>query len=1089
MFEFFVLNRKFAYLFLIALVSLGVYSLLSIPRESSPEVVIPIGIVQTILPGAPAADVESLVTNEIERGLASLANVKEITSTSQEGSSTILVEFLAEADIDDSIQSLKDAVDTISINLPASAEDPYVSEVDFVDQPILTIAVAGDLLPSELRTLANELEKELESIPGVSEVAVSGVEEREVTVLINQTQLAQYGLSITAVTQAIGNANRALPIGQISNDGVMYNVSFEGEIDSVDEIQNIVVGLAGGQPIFVRDLATVRDGLGAATTISRVSVDNSPSASSISLNVSKQSGGDITRIANQVNARIDELKADGQILDGLTVTTLLDAGEQIETNLIDLTSSGIQTVLLVVGLLALSIGWRESIVAGTAIPLSFLIGFIGLYFSGNTINFLSLFALILGIGILVDSAIVMVEGINAKMKKDPTIDKDLASILTIREFKAPLISGTLTTVSMFAGLFIVSGIIGQFISSIPFTLIFILFASLFVSLAIVPLFASQFLRRRSSTNFEKKQIAYARVLEDWYRNKLTLVLNNPIYQFRFLSLILTGLIFVLTLPISFLIGIVLAPIIYFVSMYLYTRFAKSDMKAWLQKTIRTSTLLVTIAVVAGVGSLVFPAIPLVKVVFFEQGDVDYVIVEIETLEGTEKEITDIAVRRVEEALYKTDNIDSFVTTVGSGSQFGSGGSGQKFGNIFVTLTDDRTLTSTEMVEELRAAVSDITEAKITVNQPSDGPPTGAAVVVNYLGDDLVALTEIANKTALLMQEVENTININTSSNNNNTEFVLTLDKVQAASLGLDPFTISNLARTAVFGSEATSLTTLEEDIPVVVKLNLSEDVNATNETSNNTTINTLSRIEIPTQSGSIPLSSLVSISLRESSTAISHEDGKRVVTVSSGVTALGNARDVQAEVLALIESEIELPPGITLSTGGGETEESNQAFIEMILALFVGILLMVGVLVYQFGSYLHTRYVLSILPYSLIGIFLGLTITMNPISFPSIMGFIALSGIVVNNSILLIDMMNQQRRNDPKKPIQDVVIDACVDRLRPILLTSITTVVGMIPLIGSGDIWVPLAYAVMFGLTFSVFITLLLIPILYNRVPGDISHN
>ena len=1088
MFEFFILNRKFAYLFLVALIAVGTYSLVSIPRESSPEVVIPIGIVQTVLPGAPAADIESLVTNEIERGLSSLANVKQITSTSREGSSVVTVEFSAEADIDESIQDLKDEVDNIARRLPNSAEKPFVGELNFVDQPILTVAVAGDLLPSELRTLANALEKELESIPGISEVSIAGVEEREVTVLVDQVQLRQYGLSLGAVTQAIQNANRTLPIGQITNDGTLYNVSFEGSISSVEEIPNIVVGLTGGQPVYLRDIASVRDGLSAATTISRVSVEGSPSASSISLSVQKQRGGDITRIAKQVNTRLDELQNDGQLLSGLTVTTLLDAGEQIQTNLIDLSTSGLQTVLLVIGLLALTIGWRESIVAGIAIPLSFLIGFIGLYFSGNTINFLSLFALILGIGILVDSAIVIVEGINAKMKKDPTIDKNLASIMTIREFKAPLISGTLTTVSMFAGLFVVSGIIGQFISSIPFTLIFILFASMFVSLAIIPLFASQFLRRRSSTNFEKKQIAYAHVLESWYRLKLTKVLKNELYQFRFLSLLLAGLVFVLTLPFSFLVGVVLAPTLYVVSMYLYNRQNRSSLSSWLQKTIRSGALLITIVVVGGIGTILLPAIPLVKVVFFEQGDVDYVIVEVEALEGTQKETTDITIRRVEEVLYDIDHIDSFVTTVGSGSQFGSGGTGQKFGNIFITLSSDRTITSTQMVELLRESVADFNGAKITINQPSDGPPTGAAVVVKYLGDDLTTLTEVANQTAFLMREVEHTTNIKTSSNNNNTEFVLTLDKTKAASLGLDPFTISSLARTAVFGSEATSLTTLEEDIPVMVKLNLSGDVNATNETSNDTTINTLSRIEVPTGSGAVPLSSLVTISLRESSNAISHEDGKRVVTVTADVSAGGNTRDVQAQVLTAIDEKISLPEGVTLSTGGGETEESNQAFLEMVLALVVGVLLMIGVLVYQFGSYLHTRYVLSILPYSLIGIFLGLTITMNPISFPSIMGFIALSGIVVNNSILLIDMMNQERRKKPEKAIEDVVIDTAVDRLRPILLTTVTTVIGMIPLISAGDIWAPLAYSVMFGLTFSVFITLLLIPILYNRVPGDILN-
>jgi len=1088
MFEFFVLNRKFAYLFLLCLVGLGAYSLLAIPRESAPEVVIPVGIVQTLLPGAPATDIESLVTNEIERGLSSLENVKKITSNSQEGVSVVTVEFLAEADIDESIQSLKDEMDTIARNLPDSAEKPFVSEINFVDQPILTVAVAGDLLPREFRTLANALEKELERLPSISKIEIAGVEDREISILVNQPQLKQYGLSLNTVIQAIQNSNRTVPIGQITNDGILYNVFFDGDITSPADIPNIVVGLVGEQPVYLRDIAIVKDGLSPATTISRVSVNGIPSATSVSLSVYKQRGGDITKIAERVNVRLNELQKEGALLSGLTVTTLLDSGEQIKKDLFNLTSSGLQTVLLVIGLLALTIGWRESLVAGTAIPLSFLLGFIGLYFSGNTINFLSLFALILGIGILVDSAIVMVEGINAKMKKDPSIDKDMASIFTIREFKAPLISGTLTTVAMFAGLFIVSGVIGQFISSIPFTLIFILFASLFVSLAIVPLFAAQFLRRRSTTVFEQKQVAYAHQLETWYRNKLETVLQTPLYQYRFLSLILASFVFVLTLPVSFMVGVLLAPTLYLVSMYLFTNRKIQTLATRAQKTIRTIALLITIAVIGGVGTLILPAVPLVKVVFFEQGDVDYVIIEIEAPEGTQKEVTDLTVRRVEEVLYGADYIESFVTTVGSGSQFGSGGTGQKLGNIFITLSENRTLTSTEIVDLLRQLVGNIKDAKVTVNQPSDGPPTGAAVVVKYLGDDMVALTEVANQTAILIRSLDTISNVETSSNNNNAEFVLMLDRARTASLGLDPFTISALARTAVFGTEATSLTTLEEDIPVVVKLNLSQDVNATNETTNNTTINALSRIEIPTQTGSVPLSSLVTISLRESRSAIAHEDGQRVMIVSADITADANAREVQAQVLQKIATEITLPAGIVLSTGGGETEELNRALIEMFLALIVGVLLMVGVLVYQFGSYLHTRYVLSILPYSLIGIFFGLTVTMNPISFPSIMGFIALSGIVVNNSILLIDMMNQQRRNYPSKDIKAVVVDASVDRLRPILLTTITTVIGMIPLISAGDIWAPLAYAVMFGLAFSVVITLLLIPILYHRAPGDLSH-
>lgn len=1030
MWSFFIHNSKFAYLFLIALIGVGTYSLLSIPRESSPEVIIPVGIVSTVLPGAPATDVETLITNEIERGLSSLENVSSLTSVSREGVSSVTVEFNASADLNESIADLKDAVDTIAPELPDDANEPRVLEVNFVDQPILTVTISADVTDQEFTALARDLETELEQLDGVSRAETSGVREREVTVVVDQASLLLYGISLTEITSALRNANISLPIGQIESNGVSYSVAFEGDIPNPEFIPNIGITTRGGQPVYLRDVAVVVDGLSDPTRLSRFSLEGSPSNQSISFDIYKQSGGDVTAIARTVNTRLDELQLENELLSSYTVRTILDAGADIEEDLFRLSFSGFQTVVLVVLLLVVAIGWREGLIAGVAIPLSFLFGFIGLYFSGNTINFLSLFSLILGVGILVDSAIVMVEGINRRMKEDETVDKRTAAIETIREFSSPLISGTLTTVSMFVGLFIVSGVIGQFIKSIPFTIIFLLIASLFVALAIVPLLASVFLKRRSTTKLEKWQNENAHKLEEWYRVKLRGILGNKSKERRFM---------------------------------------------W---GIRIALVL----------ALLLPAFGFVKVVFFEQGDVDFIIVEVEAPEGTTKEVTDIAVRRVEEVLYTVDEIESFGITVGSGSQFGGGGSGEKLANIFVSLKEDRTKDSTAIVEDLRADLAPIRDAKVTVNQPSDGPPTGAAVVIKYLGDDLTSLTDYANQTAELLKTIPNTTNVLTSNNANNTEFVLTLDRAKATSLGLNPFTISQIARTAVFGSEATALTTLTDDIPVVVKLNLDSQANVATDATNVATIDALTRIDIPTANGTVPLSSLVTVSLRESSTVINHEDQKRVVSITADVTSEGNAREIQAEAIALIEAELRLPNDIELSTGGGEADESNQAFIEMLLALVVGIILMIGILTLQFNSYLHTKYVLSVLPYSLIGIMGGLAITNNPLSFPSIMGFIALSGIVVNNSILLIDMMNKIRMKDPTKDITEVVIDAAANRLRPILLTTLTTVFGMIPLTYAGDLWSPLAYAVIFGLIFCVCITLLLIPIAYNRKPGTVER-
>jgi multidrug efflux pump len=1024
MWNFFLTNNRFAYLLVVVLIVVGSYSLLSIPRESTPEVEIPVGVVVTALPGAPAADIEALVTNELETSVQNIENVKKVTSTSRNGVSSITVEFEASADLDESIQDLKDAIDRAKSDLPDDATEPQVTQIDFVNQPILTVAIANDTNDRAFADLATSLEDELEKVPGVSDVVIAGVQTPEITVLVDNAALTQFSISVQDVTNAIQNANIALPIGSIEHDSTSYNIAFEGKPKNAADIENIAITTRGGQSVLVRDVATVIDGLSERTALSRLSVDGAPSLQSMSVSIYKQSGGDITRIAADTREAIAALQAEGELLEGSTVEILSDMGKDINDDLVQLATSGLQTVILVFIALVLAIGWREGLIAGTAIPLSFLIGFIGLYYSGNTINFLSLFSLILGIGILVDSAIVMVEGINRRMKEDVTIDKKEAARKTVSDFAAPLTSGTLTTIAMFVGLFIVSGITGQFIESIPFTLIFLLTASLFVSLFIVPLFASNFLRRRNATRFEAKQVEYAHALETWYKNKLGTILGDRKKEKRFMWSIRTLLVVALLLPVF---GVV-------------------------------------------------------KVVFFESSDMPYLFIDVEMQAGTTKERTDIVARQVEDILYSEQAIASFRTTVGSGNEYTGGGDGEKLANFFVLLDEDRNESSLEIAARLQEKVIAIPNAQIDISQPDSGPPTGAPILVKFIGDDIAELTDAANDAGELLRQMPGTKNVTSDTNNSAVEYLITLQNLKASSLGLNAVAVSSALRAATFGADATSLTSLSDDIDVIVKRNIPGNTDPTR--TNETTIDNVLRTEIATPNGVVPLSSITTVSLQSSNEVITHEGGKRVITLEGEVTGDGNALEITAELLSKIENELDLPPSVTVSTGGGEAEETNKAFMEMFAALVAGVLLMICVLVLQFNSYLHTRYVLSILPYSLIGIMAGLALTGNALSFPSLMGFIALSGIVVNNSILLIDTMNQMRKERPEAELRDIVLDGATNRLRPILLTTITTVLGMIPLTYADPVWAPLAFAVMFGLIFSVVITLVLIPIVYFKKPG-----
>lgn len=1024
--NFFIQKKQFTLLLICALIAAGIVALIAIPKESAPEVRIPIGIVSTALPGASAADVEQLVTNEIEDGISNLENLDSLSSSSREGISIITAEFSANADLDKSIQELKDAVDSVTPELPAEANDPIVSDVNFSEQPILMISVTGNYLPAELTNLGNDLKDELQGLPGVLRVDLAGVQEREVQVLVNSEKLDQYGVRLVDVVAAISSANISMPLGVLTIDDIDYTLTFEGGVEDPSEIGNIAIGTSSGAPVYVRDIALVSDGVERAQSYSRVSVDSNPSEPSLTLNVFKTSGGNIVSVADGVKERLAELQA-AEVITG-EVVIAFDMGEQVNKDLTELTEVGLTTMVLVMLSLFLTIGWRESVVAGLTIPLSFLIAFIGLYVSGNTINFISLFSLILAIGILVDSGIVVTEAIHARTQKYPT--KEDAARAALREYAWPLIAGTMTTVAVFVPLFFISGIVGEFISSIPFTLIFVLIASIFVALGFVPLLAIMFTTIGAQNALEKRQEAYTARIQNWYRGFLSRMLDNRRFQKRFLIAMVAGFFIVMSLPF----------------------------------------------------------LGVIETVFFPPDEAEFIYLEIEMVEGTTLAQTDLATRAVEEILYQAPEIESFVTTIGAGSAFSqTSGSGSKLANITVLLksSGEREKTSAEFSADLRAAVSEIPNATIRVFEPTQGPPTGAPILATFIGDDLDALARAVAQAEQVLGEIPGTTEITTSTGNSGTAFVLTVDKSKAAAAGVSPDLLARTLRTAVNGTTATSIKTNEEDIDVVVALELNPN-HVDMSGANRATPETLLNLRIQTPSGSILLGSIASVDVVSSNTIITHEDGERTQTVSAYTTSETTPFEA-TRVFQTRMSELGLPEGVSMQIGG-ETEEIQRSFIEMGLAFVAGILLMLAILVLEFNSFRHTIYLLSVIPLSMIGVFLGLLLLQLSLSFTSLLGVIALAGVIINHSIILMDSMHRIHKEQPDLTHKNVVVEASVSRLRPIILTTITTVIGMIPLMGVSGLWSPLATAIMFGLAFSTILTLALIPILFFRWPGALPQ-
>ncbi len=1018
---FFLRKQEFSWLVIATLVAVGLYTLVAIPKESAPEVIVPVGIVTTIYPGASASDVEELVTATLEDSIENIKGLDNLTSVSRDGVSNITAEFDASADIDASLQELRDAVDSVVGELPREVEDPFVSEVNFANQPILVISISSDATPTEFTALSELLADEFKSVPGVSEVVISGTRNREVQVVIEPARLAKYGLSVGEITAAISSGNSTYPVGIIQTANIEYSVRIDSTLQNITDIENIIVANRAGVPVYLRDVAIVAETVAPVSTVSRVSVANAMAESAMTLSIFKKSEENVTTMSDAVNEQLAKLQGPGGLLQNSQVLVVYDLGEQTYTDLSELIKAGLETVLLVMVSLLLTIGWRESLVAGLSIPLSFVIAFIGLYMSGNTINFISLFALILAVGILVDSGIVVTEAIHTRIQKRG--DALFAAQETIKEYSWPLIAGTMTTVAVFAPLFFLSGVIGEFIASIPFTIIFVLLASIIVALGMVPLIAITLATTTKANKFEEKQEYYTKLAQTWYRTHLVSFLKNTKHQ----------RIFLWSLFIAFIV------------------------------------------------SLTLPATGALKVIFFPPENVDFIYVDIETKQGSPLAVTDSAIKEVEEILYQIPDVESFATNVGSGSVFtGSGGSGGRFGNITVTLKEDRSVTSAEISEKLRNKFVKITDAVVKITEQQNGPPTGAPVVIKLSGGDPASLSEVAEEVAVKLTSIAGIRDVETTADSSAIEFVIEIDKGKTSQLGVNPALISSALRASVFGVTATTLNRDGEDIDVRVRLG-SPDELLTWSTIQETQIDELKSIQIATQTGqSILLGSIISDKMSPANAAINRENKRRVIEVQAYTTGDTTATEILTE-FKKSESELDLAGDMTI-TYGGEAEDINQSFTEMFLALVAGLLLMLAILVLSFNSIRYSLYLLLAVPYSLIGVFAGLTITGLALSFTSLLGVIALAGVIINHAIILLDsLINHKATNITGTSLLDQVADASVSRFRPIMLTTITTVVGMVPLSTISDFWSPLAFAIMFGLTFAMVLTLILVPTLFYR--------
>ncbi len=1021
--SFFINHRPVAWLMAIGLIIAGIFSYSTMPKEIQPEVNIPFIAVSSALPGANPTDVESLITIPLEEKIANVSDIKTMSSTSGFGFSSVFIEFDAKADIDKSLQNVKDAIDRAKSELPADATDPVAMKAEANAFSIITFSLTSENRSLyELTQVAEEIKTELEKTSDISIVQIGGGQQKLVEVEIDQKKLEGYGLSIQTVADLIKYSNNNLPIGIVSSDKLNYSIRIDNRYETLEDIRNLPLFSLGETTILLKDIAEIKEELPPQNTINKLSVEGKTSLPTISLQVYKKDNTNIIQIAQDSKTKIEELKEQEIIPPDTNVIVSNDNSFWIEEELGTLSRNGAQTALVITIILFLALGLRQGILAGLSIPLIFLFAFTIMEWQGMTINTLSLFSLVIALGLIVDTTIVIMEGIHEGIKKGFS-PKDSA-LLSVYTYKWPLIAGTFTTIFAFFPMLLISGILGEFLKTLPITISAALFGSLFIALTIAPSLATKFVKPRK----EGKKGSLLEPMFDYlskkFHNWIEFIVKSGLAKFT----------------------------------------------------------IILIAIIAFAGSMFLPISGALKVEMFPNTDQTYFVIQIETEKGTVLEETKKIAEEIEQYLYDIPEIDNFLTKIGTSESVGltedatffyGGTSNSNLANITVNLIEKeaRERKSYEIANEVRDELKLIRSAKISVMQLQEGPPSEGAITIRVTGQNLETLQDLATQIKEIATNTPGATNLELSLKPGLNEFKFTLDKDILALHGLSSIQVSAQIRSIIQGIDATTITIDDEDLDVVVKYNLSEQEGKTN-----ISIHDIENFQISTPAGySVTLGQLGEYEFDQSLASISREDEKRIVKVVGDLEVDANITDVTVAIQAEID-KLEIPSGYEVKFGG-DLEQIAESFEELFKSMFVAVVLIAFTLVLMFNSFKQPLIIMITLPLAMIGVFPGLMAVGLSLSFPAFLGVVALTGIVVNDAIVLIDRINVNRRNGME--FTTSISEAAEARLQPIVMTSVTTIVGILPLALSNEFWTGLGFSLIFGLAASTVLTLVIIPILY----------
>ncbi|MCH2188389.1 efflux RND transporter permease subunit [Candidatus Gracilibacteria bacterium] len=1056
-FGFWVKNFRVSFLFIFLIILSGIFSLISIPKESSPDIKFGIIGITTVYPGVNPEDIDSLITDEIEKEIKDIDGIKSIDSTSSVGVSSVSVELFNGVDTRDVMTDIKDKIDGISF--PEDAEDPNVIEISTSNELMFQLLIYG---PKDtfsnffLNSKAQEMKSALEGKGGISSIDLGGlsstradassssIDDYDIEVLISRDKIQELGLSLRDISSQIRSFNKNTPIGNYTIGDLSYDFRFQGEFNSVDELKNLTIIGSDNSLLKLSDIAQIKTVYPGDNIYSLV-FSGETGYNYVSLDFNKKEGSNIFVNSASAKRLIESYVADNALgFSGLQIEYTKDAGDVIKEDYKSLSRTAVQTLILVFIVIFIFVGMRESLIASILLPLSFLITFIVLDTLGLSLNFLTNFSLVLTLGIAIDTIIIIIEGASERLKIG--YNRGSAVLLAMKDLKAPLISGTMTTLVAFLPMMFLPGITGKFLSYIPITVFATLLAALLLSLTVSSALFLKLTKKyttfQTEPSFEKSLSSDEKNFLVEQRSGKTQLTNQTLgLRGRFLEAL--G---------SF----------YFKILHSFLSHKKERLLAIITPII---LLFLTFFFLAPrIGFTLFPA-----------GDNAVLDINVSGPTGSKEEVLEQYLPRVEEKISAYPELEIANITL-SGNEMG----------IYIELTNkndrERNVFDIEssMLADLQFLVSDGFEMEAQAQE--GGPPTGKPVGVKLIASNTKSvpdLKRVSKDFEAFLRDIPGTKNITSSSSDTPGQFVFLFDNNKLNYFGLNPDDFLNEIYFYTNGLKAGSIKSEFEDNDIVLKVaEFEEDLSPSD----------IENLVIQTRVGKFRVGDFASYELTSGLSSISREDRKITISVESDLELDTLPSEVQPQLITFAES-YNYPAGISFSSGGENTE--NAELIQSTLqSFFIAIFLIFTILVFQFNSFSRPLIILYSVVLALLGVNIGLFFTGNPYSMSFAIGFIALTGIVVNDAIIFVDRMMKNIAKLEEftngTPTQESYLDAVSaagkTRLQPIIVTTLTTIFGVLPLALQDEFWAGLGFTVIFGLLVGSSMTLFIIPALYYQL-------